>query len=279
MSEKGDIINLTLNRDSNTFVRVHPHGATVIAWQWKGKELLFVSKQAVFDNKKAIRGGIPVVFPNFGPWELGPQHGFARTSKWKVEKEPVADKDGNVTAVLSLEDDDITRALWDYRFKLTYTLTLSEDSFGMKFQVENKDNKPFDFTCLLHTYFRTSDVVKTDVLGLGNLQYIDKVKGGQTFQQVDDPIIVEENVDRIYLNTPNEILIKDKEDGTTVKLTKDNFPEIVLWNPWKEKAAAMGDFGDEEYPNMICVEAGYVHKPYTLQPGSVFEASQTLTVV
>ena len=25
---------------------------------------------------------------NFGPWSLGPQHGFARTSQWTVSQQP-----------------------------------------------------------------------------------------------------------------------------------------------------------------------------------------------
>ncbi|XP_006823154.1 uncharacterized protein LOC102810077, partial [Saccoglossus kowalevskii] len=86
MANSSDLV--VLDRGDNVCVTVHLHGATVLSWQCCGQEWLFVSKQAVYDNKKAIRGGIPVVFPNFGPWDLGPQHGFARISRWTLSQAP-----------------------------------------------------------------------------------------------------------------------------------------------------------------------------------------------
>ena len=131
------------------------------SWKVDGKEKLFLSSKAVLDGSKAIRGGIPVVFPNFGPWELGPQHGFARILPWNVAHQT----ESSVT--LSLEPCKKTREMWDFSFKLEYTgeenvnpfkesdqfvVRIDESSLYTIMTVENTDQKAFDFTALLHTY-------------------------------------------------------------------------------------------------------------------------------
>ena len=86
-------------------------------------------EKAKLDGTKAIRGGIPVVFPNFGPWKLGPQHGFARISQWMV------DKQGDDFVILKLTDSDETKKMWDFKFELTYTVRLSENSLCEEFNM------------------------------------------------------------------------------------------------------------------------------------------------
>jgi D-hexose-6-phosphate mutarotase len=62
-----------------------------------------------------------------------------------------------------------------------------------------------------------------------------------------------------------------------ILFTKKNHGHLVVWNPWIEKAKAMGDFGDEEYKNMICVEPGSVADWVKLGGGQTWTAGQTLT--
>ncbi len=99
---------------------------------------------------------------NFGPWALGPQHGFARTSRWSV-KSPVESTDNSCTLTLSLSDNDSTRSIWNYKFELEYQLTLSGNSLKTNLVIHNKDEKEFDFTSLLHTYLR---LVNTEIIDL-----------------------------------------------------------------------------------------------------------------
>ncbi|XP_050401052.2 uncharacterized protein LOC126817922 [Patella vulgata] len=169
----GDVVHLDRG-DGNTAL-VHLHGATLLSWKVNGEEILFVSEKSVFDGKKAIRGGIPIVFPNFGPWKLGPQHGFGRIKRWSLAIPPTKDKHGTVIAAISLEDDEETRRMWNYKFRLVYTLELQATSFTMNLSIHNTDTKAFDFTTLLHSYIRTPDILNTSVTGLSGLTYIDKV--------------------------------------------------------------------------------------------------------
>lgn len=241
--------------------------------------MLFVSEKAILDGTKAIRGGIPLVFPKFGPWELGPQHGFARISQWKVAEEP-KEENGETSAVFVLEDSENTQKMWSYRFKLLYEVTVGKHNLKMTIIAENKDEKPFEFTTLLHTYFRVPDVTKTTVSGLTGLTYVDKVLGGNTYTENADPVIVKSYTDRVYENSPSEHKITNVgSENCDIILWKENLPDTVVWNPWAHKAMTMSDFGDEEYPQMLCVEAGYVSKPFLLEPGRKYEAQQTFSCI
>ncbi|XP_013773811.2 putative glucose-6-phosphate 1-epimerase [Limulus polyphemus] len=268
--------NVVLAEREDSLFKVHLLGATLLSWKVDDAEILFVSDKAVFDNKKAIRGGIPFVFPQFGPWSAGPQHGFARTSHWKLEKEPEKLPNGDVQAVFTLCDSDSTRALWDYRFKVTYTITLMDKKLNMEVDVKNTGESEFSFTVLLHTYFNVPDVTKCEVTGLKGITYVDKTRNEETFLEDREVVTVAQLTDRVYQNTPSEHSIRVVAGNRTITMRKHNFPDTVIWNPWKEKAKAMSDFGDDEYLNMICVEAGSVSNPVKLGTNQTFHASQVL---
>lgn len=269
-----NLAKIVLKKNDDTEVEVVLHGATVTSWKCKGSEVLFLSKQAVFDGKKAIRGGIPVVFPNFGPWNIGPQHGFARIEKWKVHRSPYEDDNGNIVAVLLLEDNETLRKVWDYKFKVLYTLTLKDNEFSMALQVENTGDKPLEFTTLLHTYFQVNSIDTLKIQGLKGCCYSDKVKGGE-HEENCEYVQISRNVDSVYKSTSDEHTLFTGHHNIRIK--KENFPDTVIWNPWIEKAKKMSDFGDDEYLNMVCVEPGHVVSPCKLQPNETFQAKQVLT--
>ncbi|PIK57115.1 putative glucose-6-phosphate 1-epimerase [Apostichopus japonicus] len=165
-------------------------------------------------------------------------------------------KSGDVSATFTMEDSEETRKIWNYSFKLTYTVTLKAKSLLLEFTVDNKGQEAFDFTCLLtHIWewmtshrHRWSDCKERNMMT------------------------------RIYKSTPNELTVKNTKGGKSVIIKKNNFPDAVVWNPWIEKAKAMSDFGDDEYLVMLCVEAGFVAKPFHLEPSETFQASQELSL-
>lgn len=267
--------SLKLQLNPSTELTVNLFGATITSWICDGQEQLFLSDKAIFDCKKALRGGIPVVFPHFGPWEKGPQHGFARITQWSVHRSPqVASSGAAAEVVLKLEETEHTRAMWSHRFRLLYRIDLMSTSLRCQLSVENTDEQPFDFTCLLHTYFLLPDVSDLAIYGLNGLAYIDKVKKG-TYTEDREVVTVAESVDRVYQRSPDRHIIQAKGHRSW-DLIKENMPDTVLWNPWIENAKAMADFGDDEYLRMVCVEPGCVSAPVALEPGATFECAQTL---
>ena len=271
-----DLVMLEL--DANNSVSVSLHGATVTSWRQKGEEVLFLSSKAVFDNKKAIRGGIPICFPQFGPWEQGPQHGFARTTRWSIYHPPTSLDEGTITAILELSDTQATRDIWNYQFTLLYSITLTHTSLELKVGVENSGTNPFDFTILLHPYFSVSNVDAISISGFENSQFLDKNKDGAQNTQKENEVKITGATDKIFSNVLGPHAILDPNKNKVVVIHKENFPDTVVWNPWVEGAKKMSDFGDDEFAHMVCVEPGFVSNRYFLEPTKEFDASMTVTV-
>lgn len=267
---------------------IHRHGATVISWKVNGRELLFCSKLAHLDGSKPIRGGIPLVFrtlpaskvdsyadfvAQFGQGDImAGQHGFARTLSWNVE---VA-ADGK-SALCSLEHNEHTLSLWPYQFKLEYKVALTSDSLQTSLTVNNCDASAFKFTSLLHTYLGVPDISQAEITGFKGLEFIDKLDSGNKHQETREAIKIESEVDQNYISFPHNASLRYPSAKITIT-TNSGFPDMVLWNPWIEKAKALSDFGDEEYKEMVCMEAGKIIEPVWLEPNQSWTASQTLSV-
>ncbi|KAB5567025.1 galactose mutarotase-like domain-containing protein [Coniochaeta sp. 2T2.1] len=274
------------------------YGATVISWKDKsGEEKLWLSEASKLDGSKAVRGGIPLVFPVFGPpppqhaTSNLPQHGFARTSRWeflgKSTSESESSEGGADLSVkldfglssASLETE--TKKLWDYAFNLIYSVTLSRESLTTSLVVTNDDSRSFELQVLLHTYFRVGDITKTTVTGLEGAQYIDKVHNKSLKTESATSLSIAGETDRVYTPVGGPSApVKIVEGGKTkFTVARDNLQDVVVWNPWSEKAGGMGDFAPKDgYKNMLCVEAGSVREWQTLEPGDAFEGAQTLTL-
>uniref|UniRef100_A0A2S2NHD2 glucose-6-phosphate 1-epimerase n=1 Tax=Schizaphis graminum TaxID=13262 RepID=A0A2S2NHD2_SCHGA len=270
---------VVLDRGNNTTCTINLHGATVVSWRVNNQEQLFVSKLAVFDGQKSIRGGIPIVFPHFGPWAYGPLHGFAMTCRWSVEKQPEPLDNGDIEALFSLVDNSITKQMWNYSFKLVLRVILREKELQVSFNLYNSSLEPFQFNMLFHTYLKVPDVRKCNISGLQGCMFVDKTKENSVYQEPREMVTVNHWTDRIYQNTQQEHVISNVVSGRKMKMIKYNMPDTVVWNPWDVTSSTMSDFGEDEYPNMICVEAGIVITPITLNPNNTYEGTIILQVM
>src|SRR5450830_1072291 len=83
---------LTLTARDGATVSICHQGAHVCSWiPANGTEQLFLSNQSEFREGVAIRGGVPVIFPQFAGLGTLPKHGFARTAPWKLDQQGYAD--------------------------------------------------------------------------------------------------------------------------------------------------------------------------------------------
>ncbi|CAO3636799.1 unnamed protein product [Cunninghamella echinulata] len=272
---------VTIEHPSGATVKVSLFGATVISWVTNDTEHLFVSKQAILDGTKAIRGGIPLVFPIFGtkPQISLPQHGFARNSYWDYLG--ILTDNDEVSVRFALKDNQLTkeqRQAWPHSFRLVYTVTLTSKSLKTYLTVKNEDSDTMEFNTLLHTYFRVKDIANVSVEGLQSYTYADKVLGGATDVENRDKITISSEVDRVYQNVKDHLEL-NLGDGNKITIDKSGMKDTVVWNPWVEKARGMGDFGDDEYKEMICVETGSVAQWVRIEGGQSWSAGQTLTLV
>jgi len=258
-------------------VELYLNGATVVSWKVAQQELLFVSPKSVYTAGKAIRGGIPIVFPQFGPGKL-PQHGFARNKMWRHGVTTLNKATGDVTSTFHLSQDDETLAVWPHKFELTLTLVLKSSSLSQQLTVVNTDSHPFEFTTLLHTYFSVQHINQTHVTGLKDLSYLDKPNGGELVLERDSSITFTGEVDRVYLDGGSRDIVISDGGNADILVKSRGFADIVVWNPAAEKAKGMNDLGQENYQHFVCVETGTVNRAITLQQGQKWDGSQGLSL-
>ncbi len=235
---------------------IYLQGAHVTHFQKKGDSpLLFLSQCSRFSQNEPIRGGIPVIFPWFGPREGMPQHGFARLKAWEL-KEVAPAADGSVSVRFSLPE--YPEASSFPPFSVEYVVTVNE-SLGLELIVTNKSkDEAFTFENCLHTYFEVGDISSVTVAGLKGVTYLDKVANFAEKKEAGDSIKVASEVDRIYQNTTDAVEVLDEKLGRKIRIEKHGSVSTVVWNPWIAKAQQMPDFGNDEYQRMICVESGNV---------------------
>lgn len=280
------------------------------SWKHKGVERLFVSKQAVFAPPKAIRGGIPICWPQFG--DMGPlqaQHGFARNVEWSLgQVTRTFRKDGSsaVTATFTLSSNDLAPDAapgWYHSFDLTMALTLSEaGGLSQTLTVANtSQEEEWGFTTALHTYFKVDSIEGAAVVGLQGCEYLDNIDGRARKTDSDEEVRFPHEVDRIYkkwaaASSPHRdrLDIVGAVHSSVLSLSttgggggpgsaaaagggQKGFSDAVVWNPWDAKAKRMGDYGDEEYKEHVCVEMAQCD-PVRLAPGQSWTATQSLVV-
>lgn len=245
-------------------------GAHVAEFQPSGCEpVLFMSQKAVFEEGKAIRGGIPICFPWFGPAKHdadAPSHGLVRTELWSVTK--ASAREGSVEVSLQIEADD---------FLLDYELRFGKD-LQATFRIKNQATARRSCDLALHSYFAIGNVDSTQVQGLENHGYLDQLTGEEHLAS-GEPIQFTEETDRIYHGSCRQVRIVDSKNERTLVVEAQNSQSTVVWNPWVAKSQRMPDFGDLEYPHMCCVETANIRPDgITLDSGSETEVNLCISV-
>lgn len=254
---------------------IYAHGAHVASWKNpEGKDILFLSSRAEFNPPKAIRGGIPVCWPQFS--DMGPiktQHGFARNSTFEL-KDLSTD-----TVTLSLTALEGAHAEFPSAFELIVHVQVGSGWLKQTMQVRNCSSTPLQFTGALHTYLRLYNGIETaQVRGLRGFTYLDSLANRVQVQESDGEVRFPGEVDRIYCGVPNTLEMVDGDRVVTIEKS-ESFRDVVVWNPYVEKAARMADFGDSEWRDMVCVEVAQAGSgPITVQPGGSWEGWQRLSI-
>jgi glucose-6-phosphate 1-epimerase len=239
---------------------LHLQGAHLTAWRPPSERpVLFTSPNSAFAPGRAIRGGIPIVFPWFGASRhspAAPQHGFARTTTWHLDGVETAGRE-SLTLTLSLGDGDVGSRFWPEPFRAIYTVTFAR-TLSLRLAVQNRATHPITFEEALHSYFAVSDITAAAISGLAGVTYIDKTDAARRKPQTQALVTITAETDRVYLDTPGRCAIEDRGWRRRVVIEKVGAASTVVWNPWSEKAAAMVDLGDPSWRGMVCVEAGNI---------------------
>lgn len=239
------------------FAAVLPHGAHVTDYVPAGQRpVLWTSKLATFESGKAVRGGIPVIWPWFGSHPADrskASHGIARKMAWESADLQESEKvDGALQAKFQLLPNEWRHPDVNGEFQTTLLVTLG-DELSVSLVTKNLGAETFSYSAALHSYFSVEDVRNIELRGLDGRPYIDQLDNNRRKTQ-SGPILIDREVDRIYLETADTVKIHDPVFGRVIEIAKQGSMSTVIWNPWIDKAARMADFGDDEYLEMVCVE-------------------------
>jgi glucose-6-phosphate 1-epimerase len=268
-------------RGARADAEVYLQGGHLTRWQPHGAApVLFLSTRAAYATGKAIRGGVPLIFPWFGPHATdrqAPMHGFARAHPWRlVTSGPGAD--GAVVLDLALEDDEATRRLWPTAFTLRYRVTVGE-ALHLALEVANTSAAPFTFEAALHTYLAVGDVEAVAVTGLEHTTYIDKVDAFTRKRHGAEPLRLTGETDRVFLGTRARCVVDDRALGRRLVVDKAGSATTVVWNPWATRAREIADLEPDDWRRMICVEtANAADDAVTLAAGARHVMSATIRV-
>lgn len=244
-------------------------GAQVINWfPINHQPVIWLSQAARFIAGKSLRGGIPICWPWFGPHPREPSlpsHGFARTQNWKVIETAALD-DGRTHIKFCLPESETPSRFWPYKTSLEISIIVGE-MLEISLHTRNLAEATITLTEALHSYFAVGDIEQVKVYGLEDTEYLDKVDAGQRKLQ-HGPVVIESEVDRIYLGTRAECIIEDSDRQRKIYISKQGSNSTVVWNPWLEKANRLGDMGDNGYRQMLCIEsANAAEDEVTIPPG------------
>lgn len=245
----GQLPALLLTAPDGAQATVTPYGAHLISWQGAdGRERLFCSAQSSLDGSRAIRGGVPLIFPQFAARGAGMRHGFARVSTWRVADSGI--QDGWAFAVFALAPQDLApehAAAWPHDFGLLLRVAVRANELSMRFEVQNTGADAFPFAAALHTYFLVDDVAEVRILGVE-----------------PEELAITDKFDQVYEGVAPPLALVD--GGVVLTLRQEGFSDAVVWNPGAEDAAALADMADAEYRRFVCIEPALLDGP-TLQPG------------
>lgn len=251
------------------------HGAHVTSWRPAGDagERLFVSAAAKFEDGMAIRGGIPVCFPQFADQGKLPMHGLVRTEPWTMLE---AGRAADGAAHARFRIDHAPGAAWPYAFACELDVRALGDRLVVSLTATNTGSDTFDFTAALHTYLRMSDVRGAVVHGLSGAHYRDKILKHDDDVERAHEVVVDRPLDRVYRLVPDALEVVEGTRRLAVRATGTS--DTVVWNPGPQPTLPP-DLDAGEWRNFLCVEAAIASAPRALAPGARWTLSQALDAV
>lgn len=258
--------------------RIALNGAHVMEWTPKDSSpVLYMSPQALLEPGKAIRGGIPVCWPWFGPHPSEPTlpaHGFVRNLMWTLGS--ATENLTGVTLEFLLTDSPETRSFWPHSFSLKLVVKMGT-VLSLDLEIRNTGDSEWSMTGALHTYLCVDDVREAAVMGLDDSHYVESRLSPDRIEQ-SGPVYFDREVDRLY-DSRETVRLLDRKGRKTVVVDKSGSRATVVWNPWIEKSQRLSDLPDDAYPLFVCIEAANAgHHVVSLPAGEEHTLSQRLRV-
>lgn len=259
-------------RNRHGSIRVAEYGGQLLHWQCpEGIERLYTPEHLQLVPERALRGGVPVCFPQFSGRGDLPKHGLVRTRLWQPRAQT------ETALILAIEDDDSTRAQWPYAFELVQTLVLDADGLSIALDFHNRSDQPLVFTGALHSYLRVPDVTACTLHGLNGCVYEDAADEGR-YKNQQGNLFIGGEVDRVFAEAPKRLRL-NYGNGESLEISQGGFADTVVWCPGPRLAAGFSDMPAEDWRRMLCVEAAAAAQPVTVLADGHWQGWQKLRVL
>ncbi len=258
-------------------------GGQVLTFTNHGQHpLLWENNRLEYGPHKALRQGIPICWPWFGPLNQNPpevagqfslneppSHGLVRDQIWELASITEGANATEIVLAYRLPEQGLAIAM-HYLFN---------DRLTCRLVSYNQSSAPINISFALHTYLAISDIANVSVHDLDGVPYIDSLDRGAKHLQ-SGLVKFEKEVDRIYYNTPPLIRVKDAGWNRTITLEAPESHSSIVWNPWTEKSKRLGQFTPDGYKHMVCVETARAWSDFMpLAPHSDQEVSLSIRSV
>lgn len=255
------------------------YGAHITSFRpHRGNEMLWMSQDSLFEEGKAIRGGIPVCFPWFGPHPTDanlPQHGFARLTYWEVNRTSSL-PNGETQICLSLNSSAFSKTYWPYDFYAELIFTIG-NKLSVEFQINNTSKEAFSYSSALHSYFLISSIENIAISGLEKTSYHNQLDGSDGTQE-EELLNITAPTTHHYYNTQADCVIIDPVFRRRTRIAKEGSKATTVWNPGEETCARMTDMHEDAFIEFVCVETvNAFEDTIHLQPGKCHKVALTLS--
>ncbi len=251
---------------------VSEHGAQVLSWRAGGVERLYLSPRALLDGRGAIRGGVPVCWPQFSDRGPLPRHGVVRQRRW-TPVEPSAPTGDEVRLDLAIAHAPGELPGWPHADAVTLSAVLRPGALQVSLTVRNTGPAPLEFTGALHTYLAVGDIEAVALHGLAGRTGWDALTGASGPAAETTRFSAE--FDRVYGSPASDLLVDDGRRRLRVR-QGGGWCDTVVWNPWSAKTATLSDLPADGWRHMLCVEAARVFEPAVVAPGADWVGWQRL---
>ena len=270
MSHSNKVLLSTAHGDT---AEIALHGAHVLSWSPGNTttDKIYLSKLSSFSEGVAIRGGVPILFPQFGNAGEYQKHGFARTKLWELKT--LIEGKNSTSATFFLASNTETKKLWPFAFEAQVTVKLTENKIHFKLQIKNLDSKAIQFTCGLHGYFAVTNIKTARLSGLEGIQFKDDGLGD--WKGEAETLEFQHALDRVYKNSKNSLQLIDGKTHITFEQT--GFNNTVIWNPGEINTQSIVDMENNDYEKFVCIEPAAIFESVSIEPNNTWEGTQTVT--
>lgn len=231
-------------------------GANVLSYRPTGLgEVIFrpAKPDSEYNRGDKFHGGVPVCWPQFGnrfSKDL-PQHGFASVMAFEVRGTEYSEDVTEIT--LGLKSDLVTKTLWPHEFDFEVKVSVSM-KLNLSMTTKNAGDRPFDFSCGFHPYFRLRNRDDASLRGLDGCEFVDAAAPVETRGTQSGDFRLDHAPDHVFWlkqSPRHAFAVLDPGSKRAIAIASSGNDRLVVWNSGNSRVV---DLAEDDWRRYVCVE-------------------------